>query len=95
MESRSNDLLIAIRQGYGKPIVEGDFQILIQVLKTLMNGTKPAKETNNWRLAAGLENTTANLIHIPTLILLRVGQKANQLAAYSQGSDLGCRMENH
>lgn len=45
-------LRIAIRQGFSKLIVEGDSQLIIQMLKNLQYSSSPAKISNNWQLTA-------------------------------------------
>jgi hypothetical protein len=85
---------------FTKLLVEGDSQLIISLLRRLVNGAKPDNISPSWRLSHGLQ-TIAGLLH-PNLVIIpaHVRRKANQVAdelanlgTTWTGSDLQCNAD--
>lgn len=65
-------LHISIHQGYTKLLVEGGSQILIQMTKQLISGSKPSNIYNNQRLEYFIESIATLVLSILVLIPIHV-----------------------
>jgi hypothetical protein len=54
-------LQIAIKNNFSQLVVEGDSQILINLLRKILNGASPDKISPSWRLLHGLQSITDSL----------------------------------
>jgi ribonuclease HI len=98
-------LQLAIKSNYTKVIVEGDSQVIISLLRRILNGARSDSISPSWRLSHGLqiiENLlNPNLVIIPTHIRRKANQVADELAnvgANWRGPDLRCHAaqdQNH
>jgi ribonuclease HI len=77
-------LQLAIENNFTKLIVEGDSQIIINLLRRILNGANPDKISLSWRLSHGLQIITdllqPNHAVIPAHIRRKVNQVADELA---------------
>jgi ribonuclease HI len=73
-------LQLAIKYNFTKLLVEGDSQVIISLLRRLVNGANPDSISPSWRLSHGLQ-IIAGLMH-PTRVIIpaHVRRKANQVA---------------
>lgn len=60
--------------------MEGDSKLIMDVLARLLNGSKPAKISPNWRLLNNLEFLNSLLVPNLVLIMSHIWQDANKLA---------------
>jgi ribonuclease HI len=90
-------LQLAIKNNFTKIIVEGDSQVIISLLRRILNGANPDNISPSWRLSHGLQ-IIAGLLHpnqviIPTHIRRKANQVADELANLGtnwRGPDLQC-----
>jgi ribonuclease HI len=77
-------LQMAIKNNFSKLIVEGDSQIIINLLRKILNGASPDRISPSWRLLHGLQSITdslrPNLAIIPAHVRRSVNQVADELA---------------
>ena len=77
-------LELAIKNDFAKLIVEGDSQIIINLLRRILNGANPDRISPSWRLSHGLQIITdllqPNLAVIPAHIRRKANQVADELA---------------
>jgi ribonuclease HI len=77
-------LELAIKNDFTKLIVEGDSQIIINLLRRILNGANPDRISPIWRLSHGLQIITdllqPNLAVIPAHIRRKANQVADELA---------------
>jgi ribonuclease HI len=98
-------LQLAIKSNYTKVIVEGDSQVIISLLRRILNGANPDSISPSWRLSHGLQIIAGllnpNQVIIPTHIRRKANQVADELANLGtkwRGPDLHChsaRDQNH
>jgi hypothetical protein len=73
-------LHLAKEQGFHNLVVEGDSQIIINLLQRIMNGANLDKITPSWRLSHGLQLLTSLLTPTQAIIPSHVRRQANQVA---------------
>jgi ribonuclease HI len=98
-------LQLAIKSNYTKVIVEGDSQVIIGLLRRILNGAKPDSISPSWRLSHGLQITAdllnPNHVFIPAHIKRKANQVVDELAnlgANRRELDLHCHAaqdQNH
>jgi ribonuclease HI len=75
---------LAIKSNYTKVIVEGDSQVIIGLLRRILNGAKPDSISPSWRLSHGLQITAdllnPNQVFIPAHIKRKANQVVDELA---------------
>jgi hypothetical protein len=71
---------LAIKNNFTKLIVEGDSQIIINLLRKILNGANPDRISPSWRLLHGLQIITDSLRPNLAIIPAHVRRKANQVA---------------
>jgi len=75
-------LRIAIRNGYRNLEIEGDSQIVIEILKKLNNGKNWEQITTSWRTAGIVEEMADLLKRIDYKICNHVKRKGNRAADF-------------
>jgi hypothetical protein len=90
-------LHLASEHGFHNLVVEGDSQIIINMLQRILNGANLDKVMPSWRLSHGLQLLTNLLIPTQAIIPSHVRRQANQVAdelanigTTWTGSDLLC-----
>jgi ribonuclease HI len=73
-------LQLAIKNDFTKLIVEGDSQIIINLLRRILNGANPDRISPSWRLSHGLQIITDLLQPNLAVIPAHIRRKANQVA---------------
>jgi ribonuclease HI len=73
-------LHLAFKNGFTKLIVEGDSQIIINLLRRILNGVNPDRLTPSWRLSHGLQIVSDLLQPNQAIIPAHIRRKANQVA---------------
>ena len=71
---------MALENNFTKIIIEGDSQSLFSVLSKIMQGTKFAEITSNWRLTYGLEELEHLLPRFSTTVPSHIKRNDNRLA---------------
>jgi hypothetical protein len=71
-------LQLAFKNGFTKLIVEGESQIIINLLRKILNGANPDRLTPIWRLSHGLQIVTDLLQPNQAIIPAHIRRKANQ-----------------
>jgi hypothetical protein len=71
---------MAIKNNFTKLVVEGDSQIIINLLRKILNGASPDRILPSWRLLHGLQSITDSLRPELAIIPAHVRRKANQVA---------------
>jgi hypothetical protein len=71
---------MAIKNNFSKLIVEGDSQIIINLLRKILNGASPDRISPSWRLLHGLQSITDSLRPNLAIIPAHVRRSANQVA---------------
>jgi len=75
-----NGLRIARANGLTKLIVEGDSQLIINILSRMLNGVHPDRLAPSWRLSLGLQILSDLLQPDQAIIPSHIRGKANQVA---------------
>jgi ribonuclease HI len=73
-------LQLAIDYNFTKLIVEGDSQVIINLLRRILNGANPDRMSPSWRLSHGLQIVTDLMKPNQAVIPAHVRRKANQVA---------------
>ena len=73
-------LQLAIENNFTKLIVEGDSQIIINLLRRILKGANPERISPSWRLLHGMQIISDSLRPNVTLIPAHVRRKANLVA---------------
>jgi ribonuclease HI len=73
-------LNLARKNGFTKLIVEGDSQIIINILRRMLNGVHPDRLAPSWRLSLGLQILSDLLQPNQAIIPSHIRRKANQVA---------------
>ena len=55
LEGLWQGLCLTLHYNFFQIIIEGEYQVLINMVKQLLRGTNPAKVAHNWRLAARID----------------------------------------
>jgi ribonuclease HI len=71
---------MAIKHNFSKLIVEGDSQIIINLLWKILNGANPDRISPSWRLLHGLQRITDSLCPNLDIIPAHVRRSENQVA---------------
>jgi len=80
MEGLWQGLLLARAHNYLPLEVEGDSQILINMVKQLLNGSHSSKIATSWRLEARLEAIELELLNNRAIIFSHVKREGNKVA---------------
>jgi ribonuclease HI len=75
-----NGLRIARANGFTKLIAEGDSQLIINILRRMLNGVHPDRLAPSWRLSLGLQLLSDLLQPDQAIIPSHIKRKANQVA---------------
>ena len=75
-----NGLCLARDHGFTKLIVEGDSQLIIKILRRMLNGVPPDKLEPSWRLSLGLQMLADLLQPNYAIVPSHIRRKANQVA---------------
>jgi ribonuclease HI len=73
-------LHLAKELGYHNMVVEGDSQIILNILQRILKGANPDKVTPSWRLSHGIQLLSSSITPTQALIPSHVRRQANQVA---------------
>jgi ribonuclease HI len=73
-------LQLAIKNNFTKILVEGDSQVIISLLRRILNGANPDSISPSWRLSHGLQIITGLMHPNQVIIPAHIRRKANQVA---------------
>lgn len=95
LEGLWQGLSLAQNRGFFHLIIEGDFQIIINMVIKIMQGTPSSKVSSSWRMAKRLELIEIRLIHHRAITLKHIRREGNKVADLLANIGLECGVNIH
>lgn len=95
LEGLWQGLILAQNKGFFLLIIEGDSQIIINMVSKIMQGTPSSKVSNSWRMAKRLELIDFWLSHHRVITLKHICQEGNKVADILANLGVECGLDLH